>query len=106
MTFCTAGNDDIQPSYEEVTYVIKCLKNHKAPGTEQIIAGLLKTGGASVRRRNHHFIKLMWIHHKMPGEWSMGIIQPIFQRGDKLECYNYTAMTLLTKYYQVSYAID
>ena len=27
MTFFTAGNDDIQPSYEEVTHVIKCLKN-------------------------------------------------------------------------------
>ena len=25
MTFFTAENEDIQPSYEEVTYVIKCL---------------------------------------------------------------------------------
>jgi hypothetical protein len=27
VTFFTAENEDIQPSYEEVTYVIKCLKN-------------------------------------------------------------------------------
>ena len=31
----------MQPSYEEVTHVIKCLKNHKAPGTDQISAELL-----------------------------------------------------------------
>jgi len=42
MTFYTIEKEDIQPSYEEVTYVIKCLKNHKAPGTDQMIAELLK----------------------------------------------------------------
>ena len=40
--FSTAENEDKQPSYEEVTYVIKCLKNHKAPGQEQILAEFLK----------------------------------------------------------------
>jgi hypothetical protein len=42
MTFYAVENEEIQPSYEEVTYVIKCLKNHKAPRREQIIAELLK----------------------------------------------------------------
>jgi hypothetical protein len=42
MTFYKAENDDIQPSYDEVTYVIKCLKDHKASRTEQLIAELLK----------------------------------------------------------------
>ena len=38
--FFTAENEDIQPSYEEVTHVIKCLKKHKSPGTDQMIADL------------------------------------------------------------------
>jgi hypothetical protein len=42
MTFRTVATEDIQPRYEEVPYVIKCLRNHKAPGTAQIIAELLK----------------------------------------------------------------
>ena len=57
MTFCTTKNEDIQPSYEEVTHVIKCLKNHKAPGTDQILAGFLKKGGEILWRRIHHLIK-------------------------------------------------
>jgi hypothetical protein len=38
MIFFTAENEDIQPSYGAVTHVTKCLKNHKAPGTDQILA--------------------------------------------------------------------
>jgi hypothetical protein len=37
-TFFTVENEDIQPSYEKVTHAIKCLKNHKVPGTDQILA--------------------------------------------------------------------
>jgi len=50
-------------------YVIKCLNNHMAPGTDQIIAELLKKG-ESVWRRIHHLIKLIWTQHKMLEEWS------------------------------------
>jgi len=34
MIFFTAQNENKQPSYDEVTRVIKCLQNHKAPGTD------------------------------------------------------------------------
>jgi len=47
MIFFTAENEDIQPSYEEVTHVIKCLKNDMS-GTDQILAELLKKGGETL----------------------------------------------------------
>ena len=60
MTFFTAENEDIQPSYEEVTHIIKRLKNHKVPRTDQILAEFLKKGGEPLWRRIHHLIKLIW----------------------------------------------
>jgi hypothetical protein len=53
--FYTVENEDLQPSYEKVTYVIKCLKNYKAPGTDQIAELLLK-GEENLWKRIHHFI--------------------------------------------------
>ena len=80
MIFFTAKNEDIQPSYEEVTHIIKCLKNHKAPGTDQILAELFKKE-ETLGRRIHHLIKLIWVQHKMQEEWSMGIINPYIRKG-------------------------
>jgi len=84
-----------------VTHVIEGLNKNKAPGTRQILPELLKTGGETPWRRIHHLIKLIWVQHKMPEEWSMGIIQPIYKRGDKLECSNYRAITLFNVTYKV-----
>jgi len=101
MIFFTAENEDIQPSYEEVTHIIKCVKNHKAPGTDQILAELLKKAGETLWRRIHHLIKLISVQHKMLEEWSMRIIQPIYKKGNKLECSNYTAIMLFNVTYKV-----
>ena len=107
-TFFTAENEDIQPSYEAVTHVIKCLKNHKAPGTGQILAEFLKKGGEILWRRIHHLIQLIWTQNKIHEEWSIGITQPIYKKGQKLEGSNYRTIT--TQCYlqsaQVSYIID
>ena len=43
-TYYMAEPEDIRPSFEEVTYVIKTLKNYKAPGTNETTAELLKYG--------------------------------------------------------------
>jgi len=101
MTVYKAENKDIQPSYKEVTHVIQCLKEHKVAGTNQIVAEFLKKGGETLWRRIHHLVKLIWTQHKIPEDWSIAIIHPIHKKGDKLECSNYRAITLLNVTYKV-----
>jgi len=84
-----------------VTHVIQCLKKHKAAGTDEIVAEFLKKGGETLWRRIHHLVKLIWTRHKIPEDWSTGIIHPIHKNGDKLECSNYRAITLLNVTYKV-----
>ena len=65
------------------------------------MAELLKKGGENLWRRIHHLIKLIWTRYQMPEEWSTGIIQPIYEKRDKLKCSNYRAKTLLNVTYKV-----
>ena len=65
------------------------------------ISRTFKKGGETLWRRTHHLIKLIWVQHKMLEEWSMGITQPIYKKGDKLECSNYRVITLLNVTYKV-----
>jgi len=46
-------------------------------------------------------VKLIWTQHKVPKEWSMVIIQPIYKKRDKLECSNFRVITLLNIAYKV-----
>jgi len=91
----TAEIEDTQPRYEEVIRVIQCLKNRKAAGTDQIVAEFVKKGGETLWKRIHHLTNLIWAQHKIPDEWTIGIIYPIHKKGDKLVCSNYRAITLL-----------
>ena len=90
-----------EPTYEEVTYVIMCLKNHKAAGSDGITAELLSNGGDALFHRIHQLIQMIWREERVPDEWTLGIIHPIYKKGDKLQCSNYRAITLLNVTYKI-----
>ena len=69
-----------QPSINETQKAIRQLKNNKSPGTDRIAAELTKNA-AQVRKRDSS--------NCYRGDGNLGIIHPIYKKGDKLDCNNY-----------------
>ena len=89
------------PTYYEVSQVIKKLKTHKAAGSDNIPAELIKRGGIELQRRIHKLIMKIWNEETLPTEWMEGIICPIFKKGDRTICSNYRPITLLNVAYKI-----
>ena len=61
------------PAYYEVSQVIKKLRTHKAAGSGNIPAELIKQGGIELERRIHNLIMNIWKEETVPTEWTEGI---------------------------------
>jgi hypothetical protein len=70
------------PTHYEVSQVIKKLKTHKAAGSDNIPAELIKHGGVELKRRIHKLIMKIREEETLPTEWTEGIICPIYKKGE------------------------
>lgn len=89
------------PTEVEIQNEIRKARNGKAPGEDNITAELLKYGGEQLHLQIYQLIKQIWSQNKMPEEWNTGIIIPIYKKGNKEECENYRAITLLNYVYKI-----
>ena len=51
-------------------------------------------GGRTICPGIHEVINSIWKKKELPKEWKELIIVPIFKKGDKTDCSNYTGMSL------------
>jgi hypothetical protein len=82
-------------SQEEMEKAICNLKIHKAPAEDDIIVELVKNASRELKKRLHALICKIWRDEKMPDDWKVGLIVPLFKKGDKMKCENYRGITLL-----------
>ena len=81
--------------------VIHNMKKGKAPGIDNITVELIKNGGSDLLERIFDLLMQIWDQERMPEEWEIGVICPIFKKGDRRECSNYRGITLLNTVYKI-----
>jgi hypothetical protein len=81
--------------------VISNMKNWKAPGIDNITVELIKDGGPELLQKIFELLLQIWEQERVPEEWDIEIICPIFKKGDSIECSNYRGITLLNVIYKI-----
>jgi hypothetical protein len=66
-----------EPSLIKVEIATGKLKRYKSPGTDQILAKLIKAGGEILCSEIHKLIPSIWNKEELPQQWKESIIVPI-----------------------------
>ena len=91
-----------EPStFVETELAIEELKNHISPGIDQIPAELIKAQGRTICYKIHKLIIDICNKEELPEEWKQSIIVHIYRKGDKVDCSNYWAISLLPSTYKI-----
>jgi hypothetical protein len=90
-----------EPSLVEGEIAVGKSKSYKSPGTDQILAELMKAEGETLNSEIHRLICSIWNKEELPQQWKESIIVPIYKKGDKTDCNNYRGIFLLSTAYKI-----
>jgi hypothetical protein len=91
----------LEPSLVKVETAIGKLKSYESPGTDQILAKLIKAGGETLNSETHRLICSIWNKEELPQQWKESIIVPIYKKGDKTDFTNYGVISPLSTAYKI-----
>ena len=80
---------------KELDEAIKSLKNGKAPGIDKITTEMIKYLDRDGKENLRKLINRVWKEERVPKEWEIAMIVPIYKAGDKRECKNYRGISLI-----------
>lgn len=92
----TAQGEQEEISRDEIKEAISRLKNGKAAGYDKIRPEQLKCLGETGITVLHQLLNMIWRQKKIPEDWRIAVILPIFKKGDKRMCGNYRGISLLS----------
>jgi Reverse transcriptase (RNA-dependent DNA polymerase)/Endonuclease-reverse transcriptase len=86
---------------EEVKDAVKQLKRGKAAGYDSITAEMLQNLGKAGLEFLTELYNKIWREETIPKDWEIGIVIPLFKKGDNTDCNNYRGITLLSSVLKV-----
>lgn len=87
-------DDDID--FNEVKKAVEACKSGKSPGDDGIGVEMLKALGEDGLKLLHKIVNTAWNSKKIPRDWEIAVIIPIFKKGDPTICNNYRGISLLS----------
>jgi hypothetical protein len=88
-------------SHLEVEIAIVKLKKYKSPTSDQIPAELLQAGDGMLLPAIHKLINSIWNKEELPDQRKEPNIVSIHKKGDKINCNNYSGISLLSTSYTI-----
>jgi hypothetical protein len=89
-------NRENEITLTEVQEAIKSIKNGKAAGHDGITPEMIKHLGGNGTQILLKIFRKAWAEGKIPHDWEIGVLIPIYKKGDRLDCNNYRGITLLS----------
>ena len=72
------------------------LESNKSPGADQIPVVLINVGVMTIRSEINKLINYIWNNEELPHQWKELNNEPLYRKGDKRDCSNYTGTSLLS----------
>ena len=76
--------------------VCVCLKNGKAPGSDEIVAELVKNGGQVMVDWLWELLREVWTTKRVPQDWKNAILIPLHKKQSRKDSNNYRGIALLS----------
>jgi hypothetical protein len=80
----------------EIEMAVAKLKKYKSPGDDQIPAEMFHGGCKTLWSEIHKLINSIWNKKEFPDQWKESIIVQIDEKGNKSDCIDYRAISLLS----------
>ncbi|HYS62000.1 MAG TPA: reverse transcriptase family protein [Gemmatimonadales bacterium] len=94
-------NTEEEITFTELQEALKAAKNAKAPGEDGIPTELYKYASGEFKRRLLDFMNRLYREEKVPDEFKMAIVIPLFKKGDMSNLKNYRGISLLNTCYKI-----
>ena len=91
-----ATTDTTEVTREEVEVAVRKLKNGKAPGSDEIVAELVKNGGQVMVDWLWELLREVWRTKRVPQDWKNAILIPLHKKQSRKDCNNYRGIALLS----------